>query len=39
MEIGGNVSGRAFQGSGTAYRTTTAIGDNRRVLLKVDEIR
>jgi type II secretory pathway component GspD/PulD (secretin) len=39
MEIGGIVSGRAFQGSGTAYRTTTAIGDNHRVLLKVDEIR
>jgi type II secretory pathway component GspD/PulD (secretin) len=39
MEIGGIVSGRAFEESGTAYRTTTAAGDNRRVLLKVDEIR
>jgi len=39
MEIGGIVSGRAFQESGAAYRTTTAIGDNHRVLLKVDEIR
>jgi len=39
MEIGGIVSGRAFDRSGTVYRTNTVTGDNRRVLLKVDEIR
>jgi type II secretory pathway component GspD/PulD (secretin) len=39
MEIGGVVSGRSAQSSGTVHRTQTATGDNRRVLIKVDEIR
>jgi len=38
MEIGGIVSGRSFEESGYAHRTTTATGDNRRVLIKVDEL-
>jgi hypothetical protein len=38
IEIGGIVSGRAFEASGTAYRTNSAAGDDRRVLVKVDEI-
>ena len=39
MEIGDVVSGHAFGASGTVYRTNAVNGDNRRVLLKVDEIR
>lgn len=39
MEIGGIVSGRAFEASGTVYRTTATDGDDRRVLIKVDELR
>lgn len=38
MEIGGIVSGRAFEASGTVYRTTTTGSDDRRVLIKVDEL-
>jgi len=38
MEIGGIVSGRSFEDSGIAHRTTTATGDNRRILIKVDEL-
>jgi len=38
MEIGGIVSGRSFEESGYAHRTTTTTGDNRRVLIKVDEL-
>jgi len=38
MEIGGIVSGRSFEDSGYAQRTTTATSDNRRVLIKVDEM-
>jgi Bacterial type II and III secretion system protein len=39
MEIGGIVSGRSFDDSGTVYRSARATGDNRRVLIKVDEVR
>ena len=39
LELGGIVSGRSAESSGTVYRTDAARTDNRRVLLKVDEIR
>jgi hypothetical protein len=39
LEIGGIVSGRSSESSGTSYRTDAARTDNRRVLLKVDELR
>jgi hypothetical protein len=39
MEIGGIISGRSFEESGDVYRTTRATGDNRRVLIKVEEVR
>jgi len=38
IEIGGVVSGRAIEETGTVYRTTQAGSDNRRVLIKVDEL-
>jgi hypothetical protein len=39
LEIGGIVSGRSSESSGTGYRTDAARTENRRVLLKVDELR
>jgi hypothetical protein len=39
LEIGGIVSGRSFEESGNVYRSARASGDNRRVLIKVDELR
>ena len=38
LEIGGIVSGRSVESSGTVYRTDAGRTDNRRILLKVDEI-
>ena len=38
LEVGGIVSGRSSESSGTVYRTDTQRTENRRVLLKVDEI-
>lgn len=38
IEIGGIVSGRAFEDAGYAHRTTATTGDHRRVLIKVDEL-
>lgn len=38
LQIGGIVSGRSVESSGTVYRTDTARTDDRRVLLRVDEI-
>jgi type II secretory pathway component GspD/PulD (secretin) len=38
LEIGGVVSGRSLESSGTVYRTDAARTENRRILLKVDEI-
>lgn len=38
LEIGGIVSGRAFESSGTVYRTNAAASDDRRILIRVDEI-
>jgi len=39
IEIGGILSGRAFESAGTVYRSNTATGDDRRVLVRVDELR
>ena len=38
LEIGGVVSGRSIEAAGTTYRTDAARTDDRRILLKVDEI-
>lgn len=38
LEVGGIVTGRAYQETGTGYRTATATSDNRRILIKVDEL-
>lgn len=38
LEVGGIVSGRSSEASGTVYRTDAARTENRRVLLKVDAI-
>ena len=38
LELGGIVSGRSVESSGTVYRTDAGRTDNRRILLKVDEI-
>jgi len=38
LEVGGIVSGRSSESAGTVYRTDTVRTQNRRVLLKVDEI-
>jgi type II secretory pathway component GspD/PulD (secretin) len=38
LEIGGIVSGRSFQSSGSVYRTNAAGSDDRRILIRVDEI-
>jgi len=39
IELGGIVSGRSFDDRVNATRTAGATGDNRRILLRVDEIR
>lgn len=39
IEIGGILSGRAFESAGTVHRSNTATGDDRRVLVRVDELR
>ena len=38
LEVGGIVSGRSVESSGTVYRTDAGRTDNRRILLKVDEV-
>lgn len=38
LEIGGIVAGRAYEASGTVYRTNSAQSDDRRVLIRVDEL-
>ena len=38
LQIGGIVSGRSSESSGTAYRTDAGKTEDRRILLKVDEI-
>jgi hypothetical protein len=39
IEVGGIVSGRSFESSGTVYRTQSTESSDRRVLLRVEEIR
>ena len=38
IELGGVVTGRAFEATGTTYRTDAARTDHRRILLRVEEI-
>jgi type II secretory pathway component GspD/PulD (secretin) len=38
IELGGVTSGQSFEGSGTVYRTNAANADQRRILLRVDEV-
>jgi len=38
MELGAVVRGRSFESDSTTYRTSAASGDNRRVLIRVEEL-
>lgn len=39
IELGGVVSGRARESSGTVYRTDAAATETRQILIRIDEIR